>query len=184
MDKSIYAPLLESVEKPVEKEPVDLSERIEKCVLQMESLAYDRGITVSLDAPDDVFILSEKEYTERIVGGLIENALKYEPDGGTVRVALTETRKKAVLSVQNPGGVIDPADLPHVFERFYRGDKARDLKSGHGLGLSIIKQMADRLGAEIAVKSDPADGTVFTAVFDLAEQRPSQLPHGKEKTDR
>ena len=72
----------------------------------------------------------------RAVSGLIENALKYEPRAGRVRIALSARGRKAVLTVQNFGTVIAPEDLPHVFGRFYRSDKARTAQQGHGLGLA------------------------------------------------
>ncbi|MGI6264486.1 MAG: sensor histidine kinase [Acutalibacteraceae bacterium] len=157
---------LDSVGRAVEKRPVSLSMAVQKAALQMESVAYDRGITLEESIADGVTVAATPEYAERICNSLIENALKYEPDGGRVEVSLTLVRKKAVLSVRNAGSVIAPEDLPHVFERFYRSDKARTSRSGHGLGLPILKQITDLLGAAIEVKSDPDTGTVFTVTFE------------------
>lgn len=162
---------LESVEKTVEPVPVDISSAAEKSVLQMESLAYDRGITVEDDIDEDIIIAATPEYAERICNSLLENALKYEPDGGKVLVSLKEVRKKAVLTVQNFGSVIAQEDLEHIFERFYRGDKTRNVKKGHGLGLPIIKKITELLNADITVKSSEDEGTVFTVTFDLEKEK-------------
>ncbi len=160
---------LESAEKNVVKSEVSLSEAAEKCVLQMESLAYERGVTIESETEGDVRILSTAEYAERICSGLIENALKYEPVGGTVAVKVFKAKKKAMLEVKNRGSVIDEKDLPHIFERFYRGDKARGMKSGHGLGLPILKKVTELSGGEITAASSAENGTVFTVSFEAAE---------------
>ncbi len=161
---------LESVEKSVQLVPVDISSIAEKSVLQMESLAYDRGVTVEDAINEDITVDATPEYIERICNSLLENALKYEPDGGRVLVSLKEIKKKAVLTVENYGSVIAQEDLPHIFERFYRGDKTRNIKKGHGLGLPIIKKITELLKADMSVKSSEAEGTVFTVTFDLSEK--------------
>ena len=156
---------LESVNQTVEKTEVNLSACAEKSVLQLDSVAYERGITVESDVAPDIRISATEEHCMRILSGLIENALKYEPDGGAVSVSLTRERRRALLTVRNAGSTIAPEDLPHVFERFYRGDKARSGSRGHGLGLPIVKGVCDLLDAEIRVRSSEEAGTVFTVLF-------------------
>ena len=160
---------LDSVVHSILKVPVDLSSAAEKAVLQLESLAYERGITIDSTAvSEDVTAIATPEYAERICSGLIENALKYEPQGGRVEVSLSAAKKKAVFCVHNLGSFISPEDQAHIFERFYRGDKARSNLQGHGLGLPIIKQMTELIGAQIEMQSGE-DGTSFTVTFDCAE---------------
>ncbi|GEM_PF-469081 len=154
--------------KSAELHPVDLSQAAEKCVLQMESVAYDRGVELSESIEENITISGDTQSVEKIISGLIENALKYEPDGGQVDVALNKSRRKARFTVRNRGSVISEEDLPHIFERFYRGDKARSEK-GHGLGLPILKGTAELIGAELSVSSSKESGTVFTAVFDVID---------------
>ena len=158
---------LEASEQTVEKHPVSLSALAEKSVLQFESLAYDRGVTLQDDIAGDVSVLADEKDCMRILNGLIENALKYEPSGGSVAIRLAREKKKAVLTVSNPGSRIAPEDLGHIFERFYRGDKTRGDHGGHGLGLPIVKQLCDSLGAEIRVRSNENEGTVFDVSFEL-----------------
>lgn len=160
---------LESTERKAEKTAVDLSEAAEKSVLQMESLTYDRGVILESDIDPGITILANREYTERICNGLIENAIKYEPVGGRVTVTLKRNRKTATLTVRNSGSVIAEEDLPHIFERFYRGDKARTSQDGHGLGLPIIRQMAESFGAEIRAVSSPEDGTAFLVTVSIVD---------------
>ena len=73
------------------------------------------------------------------------------------------------MRVRNQGSFIAPEDLPHIFERFYRSDKARSSRGGHGLGLPIIRQMAELLGGGITVESSEGAGTAFTVTLPLAE---------------
>ena len=158
---------LEASEQTVEKHPVSLSALAEKSALQFESLAYDRGVELRDDIAGDVSVLADEKSCMRILSGLIENALKYEPAGGSVRLELRREKKKAVLTVANPGSRIAPEDLGHIFERFYRADKTRGDHGGHGLGLPIVKQLCDSLGAEISVRSNEDEGTVFDVSFEL-----------------
>ncbi len=160
---------LEAKGRRIEKAPVSLSSTAEGVALGMDAVAYERGVTVETEIAENIRVLATEEYAEKICASLLENAIKYEPDGGQVELRLTADRKKATLTVRNRGGVISPEDLPHVFERFYRGDKARSAQGGHGLGLPILKQIVDLLGAEIRVESAPETGTVFTVVFDRAD---------------
>lgn len=102
----------------------------------------------------------------RIVSSLLENALKYEPEGGRVLLSLVCEKKNAVLSVQNFGSSIAEQDLPHVFDRFYRSDKSRGSKDGSfGLGLAITRKMTERLRGKITARSSREEGTIFTVSF-------------------
>ena len=161
---------LSALEAPqtIEKTPVSLSDAAEKAVLQLEPIAFDRGVTVESTIESGVTVLGSASYAERICAGLLENAIKYEPRGGAVYLTL-QKGKTAVLTVRNPSSVIDENDLPHIFERFYRGDKARDTRQGHGLGLPIVHRQVELLGGTIAVASDEENGTVFTVTLPITE---------------
>jgi signal transduction histidine kinase len=160
---------LESADKKIIKEKTDFSAIVQKAVLQLESVAYDRNIVLESGIDDDIFVVANREYLDRISNCLLENALKYEPDGGRVDVTLKVIKKKVCFIVKNEKSVISEQDLPHIFERFYRGDKARSIQKGHGLGLPIIKQMIDDLGGKIEVKSDDNNGTEFKVTLNLTE---------------
>lgn len=159
---------LSALESPllhVQSVPVDLTGAAQKAVLQMESVAFDRGITVEDEIAENVSAMATTEFAERICNSLLENALKYEPDGGRVRVTLQTTKKQAILTIQNFGAVISEENLSHVFERFYRSDKARASAGGHGLGLPILKQITTLIGATITAESGEKTGTVFRVSF-------------------
>ena len=158
---------LESVENTVTKQSVNLSSVAEKCILQLESLAYENDVLIEENIEKDIFILSDEEYAKRICSSLVENALKYEPERGKLQICVSSTKKKALFSVRNFGSYISPEDLPHIFDRFYRGDKTRNYKKGHGLGLTIIKRMTELIDAKIQVNSSEKIGTIFTVIFDI-----------------
>ncbi len=160
---------LEEVGKKMELSPQDLSEAAEKAALQLEPLAWEKGVALETEPGEGIRVQASAEGLPRICSGLIENAVKYEPKGGKVTVRAERGRKTAVLTVQNQGSYIPPEDLGHIFERFYRGDKSRSGGGGFGLGLPILRQLAQLQGAEIDVKSEPESGTVFTVTFPLAE---------------
>ena len=158
---------LENAGRKTELYDTDLSACVEKSALQLESVAYERGITLEENVEAGVHATTSLEFAERICTGLLDNALKYEPEGGTVTVCLRTEKRKAVLEVVNSGSRIPDDDLPHIFERFYRGDKSRGQSKGHGLGLPIIKRMTELSGASITAKSGE-NGTVFSVSFELS----------------
>lgn len=140
---------------------INISDAVERAALQLESVAYDAGIAVETEVPEAILARANGEDLERIIASLIENALKYEPAGGTIYITLAEASGEAVLTVRNPGSVIPAEDLPHVFERFYRADKTRTAREGHGLGLAIAASAAQRMGGSLEVQSTPEQGTAF-----------------------
>ncbi|MBR4703342.1 MAG: hypothetical protein IKO91_05805 [Oscillospiraceae bacterium] len=160
---------LEEAGKKMELSPQDLSEAAERAALQLEPLAWEKGAALETEPGEGIRVQASAEGLQRICSGLIENAVKYEPKGGKVTVRAERGRKTAVLTVHNQGSFIPPEDLGHIFERFYRGDKSRSGGGGFGLGLPILRQLAQLQGAEIDVKSEPGSGTVFTVTFPLAE---------------
>ena len=149
---------------------VDLSALAEKACLQLESVAYEKGVILRDDIAEEVIVEGDSDYLMRITSSLIENALKYEPSGGEVRVRLTAEKNAAVYAVTNPGSYISAEDLPHIFERFYRADRARQ-GSGFGLGLAIAKEMVESMGGTISADSSRETGTSFCAQFPLARAR-------------
>jgi signal transduction histidine kinase len=110
----------------------------------------------------------DKSRIRQLVLNLIENAVKYTPRGGSVRVKLGQEDGLVTLSVADTGIGIAPGDLPHVFDRFWRADSARTRTSerpGTGLGLAICKWIAEAHGGRIDVASRPGRGTTFTVVL-------------------
>ena len=149
-------------------EEVDLSDVIEGEVLQFESVAFERGVKLGSQVEPGIKLRGNEQRLRRLAGTLIDNACKYVDDGGAVDVALSRAGKQAKLEVRNTGAPISPEDLPHVFDRFYRADKARTGGAGgHGLGLAIARAIAEEHGGTLTASSTQAEGTAFTATLPL-----------------
>ena len=157
---------VERPDAPVVLERVDLASLAMRSALELESLAYEKNITLDTELPEECFVRGDSGYLLRIVSSLLENALKYEPEGGRVLLRLIQEKKKIFLFVQNFGTQIPREDLPHVFDRFYRSDKSRQNDSNSfGLGLAITRQMIQRLGGDISAASSLEEGTIFRVTF-------------------
>lgn len=138
------------------------------------ALALSRGVAVELGAFDEAPVLGDAELLRQLVMILLDNAIKFTPSGGTVTVSVARETERTVLTVADTGPGIAPEQLPHVFERFYRGDPARgrgDLGAGSaggaGLGLSIAHWIATAHGATITVASTVPHGTAASVRFPL-----------------
>ena len=106
----------------------------------------------------------------QIVFNLVENGIKYNTPGGTLTVSLHREEDNAIIEVVDTGMGIPADAVDHIFERFYRVDKARSRQTGgSGLGLSIVRDMGNRNDGEIRVQSVPGEGTRFTVVFPVFE---------------
>lgn len=158
------------------KESLDLSDLVEGEMLQFESVAFERGILLESNIQEGVRVDGDEEKLGRMVSTLIDNACKYVEANGLVDITLSEeipaalTDPVAVLHVHNTGEAIAPEDLDHLFDRFYRADKARTGgKGGYGLGLAIGQQIAHEHNGEITVSSSPGDGTTFTVTLPLSD---------------
>ncbi len=122
---------------------------------------------------EPVRVRGDEESLRRIMLILLDNAIKYtstidEAGAGHVKVSLERVGKEAVLQIRDNGIGIDAADLPHIFERFYRADRARS-RQGTGLGLSIAQTLMERLGGSITAESTPGQGSTFSVWLPLAE---------------
>ncbi|MBQ9069589.1 MAG: sensor histidine kinase [Eggerthellaceae bacterium] len=165
----LYLAQTENARNDSVRAPIDFSDLVQSSVLQFESVAFERGVLMDSDVAAGLMVNGEPKSLQRLVGTLIDNACKYADDGGKVDVSLSKQGGNCVLRVHNTGAAIPAEDVPHVFDRFYRSDKARTHGTGgFGLGLAIAKSVVDEHGATIAVTSSESDGTVFTVTFPKA----------------
>lgn len=149
-------------------EDVDLSDLVCSSALEFDAVAFERGVTIDDDVASGVHVSGDAEWLERLVKILIDNAVKYAAANSKVSVSLARKGKGCVLRVNNRGNVIPPDDLSHIFDRFYRSDKARsrtDGQGGFGLGLAIAKGIAESHGGSISCTSSAEAGTTFTVTL-------------------
>lgn len=147
---------------------VDLSTMLENASLEFDAIAYERGASIEEDIVEGIHVEGDPEWLERLCKILIENACKYSEHGSPITVRLTREGRRCTMSVHNYGHTIDAQDLPHVFDRFYRTDKARSRSEntgGFGLGLAIAKGIATSHGGSISVESDESQGTTFAVTL-------------------
>ena len=148
---------------PPPMERLDLTDLVEGELLQFESVAFERAVDLQSQLDESVMVRGNAMRLRKLVGTLLDNACKYADDGGSVNVSLRQSVRRIELAVHNTGFAIAPEDLPHVFDRFYRADKARTRdESGYGLGLAIAHAIAEEHGGNLAAASDDERGTTFT----------------------
>jgi heavy metal sensor kinase len=157
-------------------EPVDLAEVTKSVCQKAQLLAGDRGhtLTVSLEDGCHAMVMGDYATLHRLLWILLDNAAKYTPAPGTIKVALAVAGETAVVTVEDNGIGISSADLAHVFERFYRADPSRSHVEGSGLGLSIALWIAGVHQAALSAESRENAGSLFRVAFPLAAS--SQLP--------
>ena len=147
-------------------EIVYIAPTIDKVVRMLSAIAKKNGISIFQDTKDDCPILILEDDLYQIIFNLIENGIKYNTPNGSLTVSVSRSDENAVLTVSDTGYGIPEESLSHIFERFYRVDKARSRKSGgSGLGLSIVRNMVERNHGTITVKSAVNEGTTFTVTF-------------------
>jgi len=160
----------ESGKIPLANETVELDTLLLEVMNQMQVLAHDR-ITLNLGNIDQVLVCGDRDRLKQVIVNLIGNSINYTPKGGEVLVGLGKVSDMAQLTVTDNGPGIPPEDLPHIFERFYRGEKSRTRQKdgkGFGLGLSIAYWIVRNHGGRIEVNSVVGQGTTFCVWLPLA----------------
>ncbi len=152
-------------------EDTDISQLTEENIRLLQPMAEKRKQTLQGNIAPGIVASVDVSKMSQVFYNLIDNAVKYTPDGGSISVSLVREGKQAVWRVRDNGVGIPEEDLPHVFERFYRVDKARSRETGGtGLGLSIVKQITTLHGGEVTVESTPGHGSVFTVTLPMKEE--------------
>jgi signal transduction histidine kinase len=171
---------LESGLLALDLRPDDLRTTVESAVEQAEATARRRHVELSLELPDaPLRIRHDPQRIGQVVGNLVGNALKFTPSGGHVTVALRPHRDGALLEVADTGVGIDATELPHIFERFYRGSSASEARgSGSGLGLAIVKSIVDMHGGRITVESRVGHGSTFSVILVRDPRAVASAPPG------
>lgn len=144
-------------------ESIDLQPIAEKAIVSFEPHALEKNIKLDLDVHSSITVFGQKERLTQLLYILLDNAIKYSPENGVVKLTVWKEKDEAFLAVSDTGIGIDEKDLPHIFERFYRVDRARTRQNGgHGLGLSIAKWIVDLHRGQITVRSKLHVGSTFT----------------------
>jgi heavy metal sensor kinase len=163
IDQLLTLARAEAGQIPLARERVDLGPLVASVVEQVEAVAQAQNLELVCQISDDIVVEGDAGWLERLLLNLLDNAFKFTPSGGRIVVQLSAQDGVAQLDVRNTGVGMTPDVLPHVFERFYRGDPARSsTNQGVGLGLSLVKWIAERHNATIEAVSQPGRGSVFS----------------------
>lgn len=148
------------------EETIDLSTLVDRYIKSVGAVVSQKQLNLQADIQDGIDFYGEKEALTRLVSVLIDNAIKYTPEGGTITATLSQPNRKIVFTVKNTGEGIEPQHIDRIFDRLYRVSKSRSTsEGGKGLGLAIAKSVVERYGGTIGVESQVGKYTVFTVTL-------------------
>ncbi len=143
-----------------EYEKVNLTEMLEEAVIAFEDVIENKDLILDCEL-EDVVIESSRSGLEIVWNNLISNAVKFTESGGEIGLSLKREGNYAIVEISDTGSGISPEVGKRIFEKFYQADSSH-ASEGNGLGLALVKRVIDTLGAEISVRSEPGEGSVFT----------------------
>ena len=166
IDQLLTLARAEAGEFHLERLQVSMDPLLKYIVETLTLLADEKGVALVLESSPGIVVRGDKEWLERALLNLLDNAIKYTPAGGRVTVRTAQEQSGIQIEIVDTGTGIPPEALPHIFERFYRADPARDKSvEGVGLGLSLVKWIVEEHGGTIEAASIPGDGARFTIVL-------------------
>ena len=153
-------------EPEAESEIIYITPTIRRVARMLSPLAAENQVTISMELQEDSPVLILEDDLYQIIFNLMENGIKYNMPGGSLFVRLQRHDDNAILQIQDTGVGIPDDAIGHIFDRFYRVDKARSRATGgSGLGLAIVKAIVERSRGEISVSSESGKGATFTVSF-------------------
>jgi len=150
----------------LERELLNAQELITQAVEIYRDVAEDKVIQLSTSVPPELFFPADRNRMLQVMTNLLDNAIKYTPSGGQVTITVTQNPHQVVLTVTDTGVGIPSEDLPHIWDRLYRGDKSRSQR-GLGLGLSLVKAIVQAHNGSVTVHGMSGNGAVFTLALPL-----------------
>lgn len=159
-----------------EKKSICLDDILQNIIVLLEPFAQRKNITLKSKIQQGFLVLGEQSQLTRLFSNLLQNALQYTPEGGTVILELKKQNRFAIINVKDTGIGIPPEQLPYIFDRFWRADKARSRREGGtGLGLAIVKAISESHGGKIFVTSNVNVGSCFQVRLPLLNYSGAQV---------
>ena len=162
VDNLLFVARVDAAREPIARKRFDGRAAVEKITAFYHALADDRRIAISCSGEGQIY--ADPDLFERAVGNLLDNALRFTPENGSIQIALSENDGQFELAVGDNGCGIAPEHLPRVFDRFYRADSSRG-SDGAGLGLALVKSIVDLHGGSVGIQSEVGRGTTVTLSF-------------------
>jgi signal transduction histidine kinase len=145
---------------------VDLGVAVAATADRLALVADARDVTIRIESSDRIAIEGDRRRLGQILRNLLDNAVKFSPPGGTVRIRVDSTDGRPSMVVEDSGPGIPAAEQDRIFQRFYQVDRSRSkVRPGTGLGLAIVKHLAQLHDAEVTVQSEPGSGSAFRVTF-------------------
>jgi signal transduction histidine kinase len=148
----------------LKREAVSLGEIVERAVDLYRDVAEAKGVTITVEASKELSVEGDATRLQQVVANLLDNAVKYTPGGGSIRVRTGRQRDRALLEVADEGIGIPTQDLPRIWDRLFRGDASRT-ERGLGLGLSLVRAIVEAHGGAVSVTSEPGKGSTFVVTL-------------------
>ncbi|MCF6092634.1 ATP-binding protein [Microaerobacter geothermalis] len=147
-------------------QPIHLNELINQVVQTLESEWSHKPMNVNVIIDDQITLMGDGDRITQVLLNLLSNAYKFTPENGNITILAKESNSEVTILVKDNGSGISKEDLPHIFERFFRGEKSRNRSyGGAGIGLAIVKAIVEAHKGTISVESEVGEGTTFTIVF-------------------
>jgi two-component system heavy metal sensor histidine kinase CusS len=162
VDNLLFLARADAAREGVERTRFDARATAEKIVAFYRALAEDRQIAIDCSGEGEIY--GDSLLVGRAISNLLENALRFTPEGGTIAVSIGTRNSSTQISIKDSGRGIEPEHLPRVFDRFYRADASRS-SDGAGLGLALVKSIVDLHGGSATIESQPGRGTTVTLDF-------------------
>lgn len=181
VDELLEVTRIESARLQLQLRDVALPEAVSSLVERIRPMLRDHP--VEIDARPVPLVRADPLRLDRILTNLLENAAKYSPDATPIRIRIAPAASGATISIEDRGTGIDPEDLPRLFDRFYQARRAREKKSGLGLGLYITKGLVEAHGGRVDVRSRPGVGSTFSVWLPGVQDEP-RLTLGRKTSRR
>ncbi len=148
-----------------DKQPFNLSEALSRCILGYDELLEEKDIELDIDMDQDILLTADEALLDTVWNNLMSNAVKFTPEGGTIRIGLERKNGTICVTVADTGCGMTEDVQRHIFDKFYQADTSHKMQ-GNGLGLALAKRIVDLVGGRIGVSSEPGKGTAFTVEFE------------------
>jgi two-component system heavy metal sensor histidine kinase CusS len=162
VDNLLFVARVDAAREPIARKRLDARAAVEKIAAFYQTVAEDHHVTITCRGEGHIY--ADPDLFERALGNLLDNALRFTPENGSIQIALSERDGRSEVAVSDNGRGIDPEHLPRVFDRFYRADSSRG-SDGAGLGLALVKSIVDLHGGSAKIESEIGCGTTVTLCF-------------------
>jgi two-component system heavy metal sensor histidine kinase CusS len=167
VDNLLFVARVDAAREPIARKRFDAGAAVEKITAFYQAIADDHHVAISCRGEGQIY--ADSDLFERALANLLDNALRFTPQNGSIEIALSEHDAAFVVAVSDTGRGIAPEHLPRVFDRFYRAESSRG-SDGAGLGLALVKSIMDLHGGSASIESKVGRGTTVTLTFPASPQ--------------